>query len=277
MTRFRQVTFEEKATAGMNELAPTGRVALQAARQLLKSTLAQYHRFEGHGASNIPRTGGVLLVSNHSGGVLSADVPMIATALWDQHGIEREFRILAHDTLMIGPMKKAFTALGLLAASPENAAIALRGGAATLVFPGGDWDAFRPSAQANRIDFGGRTGYVRAAVDANVPIVPVVSIGGHETQLILTRGEALARAIPLMRKIRAKVAPVVVGVPFGVTIAFPQFPLPSKIVTRFLEPVNLRDEFGPEPDPDEVDGVIRARMQRALDELAAARRFPVIG
>jgi hypothetical protein len=54
-------------------------------------------------------------------------------------------------------------------------------------------------------------------------------------------------------------------------------PLPAKITVEALPPIYLRDEFGPEPDIDEVhDHVIRL-MQETLDALATERRWPVIG
>ena len=78
--------------------------------------------------------------------------------------------------------------IGFIPASRDNAARALASDAAVMVFPGGDFDAMRPTLSQNVIDFNGRTGYVRTAIDAGVPIVPVVSIGGQETQFFLTRG-----------------------------------------------------------------------------------------
>ena len=57
----------------------------------------------------------------------------------------------------------------------------------------------------------------------------------------------------------------------------PLGPLPAKIVTRVLEPIDVAAEFGEDPDVDEVDRHVRAVMQAALDELARERRFPVLG
>jgi hypothetical protein len=54
--------------------------------------------------------------------------------------------------------------LGVIHASRDNATKALRSGAVVLVFPGGDYDAFRPTRSQNVIDFDGRTGYVRTAM-----------------------------------------------------------------------------------------------------------------
>jgi 1-acyl-sn-glycerol-3-phosphate acyltransferase len=246
------------------------------AHPVLRTLLRAYHRADSSGVENVP-DGGALLVSNHSGGTLAIDVPLIATAIWEQFGRDRDVRVLAHDMLMKGPIGKLFGQFGFLAAHPDAASSALADGAATIVFPGGDWDACRPLSKANVIDFGGRVGYVRTALAADVPIVPIVSVGGHEAQLILTRGEWLGRRTPLRNKMRSSIAPVTVGVPFGVSVGIAQFPLPSKISTRFLEPIHLRDEFGPDPDPREVDAVVRARMRAAVDELAGRRRFPVFG
>lgn len=48
-----------------------------------------------------------------------------------------------------------------------------------LVFPGGYYDAYRPTFSQNVVDFNGRKGYVRVAMEAGVPIVSAVSIGGR--------------------------------------------------------------------------------------------------
>lgn len=40
--------------------------------------------------------------------------------------------------------------------------------------------------------------------------------------------------------------------------------------------MHITDEFGADPDIDVVDAEIRKRQQ-ALDELAADRRFPILG
>jgi hypothetical protein len=55
------------------------------------------------------------------------------------------------------------------------------------------------------------------------------------------------------------------------------FPLPAKITIEVLEPIHLREEFGSDPDVDEIYYEITARMQRTLDALAEERRLPLIG
>ena len=146
-----------------------------------------------------------------------------------------------------------------------------------MVFPGGDYDAARPFYRANTVDFGGRNGYVTTALEAGVPIVPVVSVGGQETQLFLGRGTALVKLARLDRVLRAKAVPISFGFPFGPSVVLPiNLPLPAKIVTSVLEPIDL-EPFGAVPDVAAVDRHVREVMQRELDLLAQERRFPVLG
>lgn len=263
---------ESAAWLALRDAAYVGRLM-----PLLRLAVKLYFRSDVQGLGRIPE-GGALLVSNHSGGLVPMDVPVVAVALYDHFGAERPFYVLAHDGLLMAGGKYVLGRAGFLPASRENAVAALRAGATTIVFPGGDYDVFRPTKDANRVDFGGRKGYVRTALDADVPIVPVVSIGGQEQYLFLSRGEWLARLLRLDKLLRLNIAPVIVGVPFGLTSGYvPSLPLPAKIVTRVLEPIYIEEEFGPNPDVDEVDRAVRTRMQAALDELARERRFPVIG
>ena len=77
-----------------------------------------------------------------------------------------------------GPLVSCCTGSGVIEANRENAEKALRAGALVLVFPGGDYDSYRPTFE-NKIDFAGRTGYIRTAIETGVPIVPMVSIGAQ--------------------------------------------------------------------------------------------------
>src|SRR5690349_16560704 len=185
------------------ELPPIDAGKLALVRGLLERVLKLYHRVEVSGQEHLPDSG-ALIVGNHSGGIIAMDVPIIATAYWEKYGLTHPLRVLAHDILMFGPQGNLLRSLGFLNATRENALAALRSGGATIVFPGGDYDVYRPTAVRNVIDFDGRTGYVRTAIEAGVPIVPVVSIGGQESQLVLSRGESLAKMIPLTKLFRSK-------------------------------------------------------------------------
>ncbi len=239
--------------------------------------IKRWYRAEVRNVDNIPSAGGALVVSNHSGGMLTPDVLIFSPSFYDTFGYDRPVYTLAHYGLFIGPMDGWLRRLGVIEASRENAAAALRSGAVVLVFPGGDYDSYRPTLSANTVDFNGRTGYVRTAIEAGVPIVPTVSIGAQETQLFLTRGNWLARKIGLT-KARMDILPLSFGFPFGLSMIFPpNLPLPAKVVTEVLDPIDVTARFGAEPDIGEVDAHVRAIMQAALQRLASQRRFPILG
>jgi 1-acyl-sn-glycerol-3-phosphate acyltransferase len=238
-----------------------------------------WYRGEVRGLGNIPDSGPVLLVGNHSGGNMTPDTIIFTLAFSTYFGVERRFYQLAHNLVLSMPTLGSLRKFGTVAASPENSEKALESGAALLVYPGGDYEVHRPTWQRNRVDFGNRKGFIRLALEQNVPIVPVVSIGGQETALFLSRGERLARLLALDRVVRLKVLPISLAVPWGLNIGdmLGHLPLPAKITIETLPAIDLRAEFGPDPDVDEIYDHVQRLMQDTLDALAAERRFPVVG
>ncbi|ORV89342.1 glycerol acyltransferase [Mycobacterium interjectum] len=248
---------------------------------LSRPIVKRYFRSEVRGLDNLP-PGASLVVSNHSGGFTSFDLSVFAVDYYDTYGYERPLFALGFDTIFAGPAGEFLNRTGVIRATRDNAAKALASGAVVLVFPGGDFDVYRPSMRENVIDFGGRTGYVTTAVEAGVPIVPAVSIGGQEGQLYLSRGAWLSRLLRLTkfeRKFfRTDILPITFGWPFGLSVLAPvNVPLPTKIVTEVLRPIHIADEFGAVPDVEHVDALVRGLMQKALDGLARRRRFPILG
>jgi 1-acyl-sn-glycerol-3-phosphate acyltransferase len=238
-----------------------------------------YFRGEVRGLGNVPEHGPVLLVGNHSGGNMTPDTTVFTLAFNTYFGVERAFYQLAHNLVLTAPGLGRLRKFGTVAASPENAERALASGAALLVYPGGDVEVHRPSWERHRVFFDGRKGWVRLALARNVPIVPVVAVGGQETALFLSRGEGLARLLRLDRLFRLKVLPVSLALPWGLNVGdfLGHVPLPAKITVEALPPIHLREEFGEDPDVDEIyDHIVRV-MQDTLDALAAERRLPLLG
>ena len=179
---------------------------------------------------------------------------------------------------------------GTVAASPDNARKALDSGAALLVYPGGDYEVHRPSWQRNRVDFGGRKGFIRLALEQDVPIVPVVSIGGQETALFLTRGERLARLLALDRLCAPEGAADLAGASVGPEHRrlLGHIPLPAKITIETLPAIDLRERVRPRPrrrrglrPPDAPDAghARRARRRAALagDRMRVAPSIEIVG
>jgi 1-acyl-sn-glycerol-3-phosphate acyltransferase len=238
-----------------------------------------WFRGEVRGLGNIPEKGPVLLVGNHSGGNLTPDTGVFMLAFSAYFGVERELYSLAHNLVVSMPGLGFLKKWGTVAASRENARKALEDGNALIVYPGGDYEVHRPVWERNKIDFDGRQGWIKTALEHDTPIVPLVSIGGQETSLFLSRGETLAKLLMLDKTLRLKVLPVSLAVPWGINVGdfLGHLPLPAKITVEALPPIDVREEFGDDPDLDEVYDHVLRLMQETLDALAAERRWPVIG
>jgi 1-acyl-sn-glycerol-3-phosphate acyltransferase len=246
----------------------------------MKAFSELYHRGEVRGLENIPAEGPVLLVGNHSGGTLISDTFVFSAAFYEHFGPSREFHQLAHDMVFRVPgIREMVTRWGTVPASPENMERALDREAALLVYPGGDHETYRPSWESSTIDFAGRQGFARLALEHDVPIVPVVAIGGQETALFLGRGRRLARTLGIDKALRIKVLPPVLGPPVGGTILdLPiRFPLPAKITISVGQPIDLREKLGRDADAEGVYKLVTTNMQRTLTRLGSERTVPVFG
>ena len=238
-----------------------------------------YFRGEVRNLERIPREGPVLMVGNHSGGNLTPDTTVFTLAFNAYFGVERRFYQLAHNLVLSMPGLGFLRKYGTVAATPQNAEKALDSGAALLVYPGGDYEVHRPSWDGAKVDFNGRKGFIRLALEKGVPIVPVVSIGGQETALFLSRGERLAKLFRLDRMFRLKVLPISIAIPWGLNVGdmLGHIPLPAKITVQVLEPIDLAERYGKDPDLDEVYHDVISTMQDTLRGLQAERRLPLIG
>jgi 1-acyl-sn-glycerol-3-phosphate acyltransferase len=232
-----------------------------------------YFRAEVRGLERIPKEGPVLLVGNHSGGNLPPDTFVFTLAFCSYFGVERPFYQLAHNLVVSMPGLGSLRKFGTVAANHDNATLALNSGAALLVYPGGDYEVFRPSWERHLVDFGGRKGYVRLAREAGVPIVPIASIGGQEAALFLDRGQWLAKLLMVDRLARLKSVPILLAPPWGLAVGdmLPRLPLPTKIAIEVQDPINA------DGDDQAVHDKVEGSLQAGVDRLAAERRFPVIG
>ena len=233
-----------------------------------------YFRADVRGLQNIPEEGPVLLVGNHSGGNLTPDTHVFTLAFSTYFGVERRFHQLAHNLVLSMPGLSMLRRYGTVAATPENAALALEKGSALLVYPGGDYEVHRPTWESAKVDFAGRRGFVRLAKEHGVPLVPVVAIGGQETALFLSRGERLAKLFGLDRMFRLKVLPISLALPWVLNVGdmLGHVPLPAKLTIQVLEPIDVSGM-----DVDEAYELVTGEMQRTLTGLAAERSLPVVG
>lgn len=241
----------------------------------------RYFDSEVRGWENLPDGEPVLIVGNHSGGLMTFD-PLHLMYKWiSERGYSAPLYALAYDLLFAVPgLGLLLRRIGCLPASQRNAHRVLERGASLIVFPGGDQEVFRPWRDRNKLDFNGRTGFIKLAISARVRVVPMTIHGAHESTIVLTRGRSFARRMGLDR-FRVKVFPFIWGFPFGLTPAFvPTVPLPSKITVVLGEPLDwtdLRPEDAEDPSVvakcyEEITGT----MQTTLDALAQERPYPLL-
>jgi len=238
-----------------------------------------YFRWRVQGLEHVPRRGPVLLVGNHSGGLLPSEGFFTALAIHDHLGSERAVYALVHDFMFDDPTLRRYAGrLGMLRAGHVGAHHAFAAGACVLVYPGSDMDTFRPFRDRDRVVLAGRKGFVKLALREGVPIVPVVTAGTHEQLIVLTRGDRLARRLHAHRWARTEVLPLALAVPWGLTLGFvPYLPLPAQTSVAFLPPMAW-PELGPASAerPEDLERCYReveAAMQAGLDELTRGRRY----
>jgi 1-acyl-sn-glycerol-3-phosphate acyltransferase len=242
--------------------------------QLVEPALNFYYRYwfrvEPEGVENVPSSGGALLVSNHSG-ALPPDAPMIMQSIRNEHSSPRPLYMLGEHWFKGYPgVGMLANKIGLVPAHSANAQRLLRDeGRLVLVFPEGQKGSRKLFWQRYRLRRFGRGGFVKTAIRAGVPIVPVAVVGAEEAMPIFAH-------VPLLQRLTGLIY-------FPINHAFPHFGLaaglmylPAKFKIRFLEPIRF-DHFSPS-DADDLELVqrlaedVRQRIQSEVDRLVAERK-----
>jgi 1-acyl-sn-glycerol-3-phosphate acyltransferase len=254
----------------------------ETARRLMP-IMEKYFRIQYLGLEHLPERP-FLGVANHSGGIMVLDsILWVGKYLLDDR---RPYMLsLVHSalgTLNTLPGFPLLQKLGMQAASRPMARRALREGFALYVCPGGERDNFRNFTDRNKINFYGHKGYVRMALEAGVPIVPIVAVGSHETMFVLWDGRELSQLLGLDKLFQLHVFPLTWSLGRGWRFGrqLPYIPLPAQITFSVLRPFDTTD-FSPDDARNErlvsaIDAEIRARMQAEMDRLSKGR-IPVIG
>jgi 1-acyl-sn-glycerol-3-phosphate acyltransferase len=241
---------------------------------LVEPVLNFYYRYwfrvEAEGIENVPSEGGALLVSNHSG-ALPPDAPMVMQAIRNEHPNPRPLYMLGENWFKGFPgVGMLSNKLGLVSAHPANAQrLLLDERRLAIVFPEGQKGSRKLLWQRYRLRRFGRGGFVRTAIRARVPIVPIAVVGAEEAMPIFAHIRPLQRISGMIY--------------FPLNHAFPHFGLaaglmylPAKFKIRFLDPVDM-SKYEPEAAEDaaEIQAIaeeIRARIQLALEEMLAQRQ-----
>ena len=244
--------------------------------------LARYFRLEIHGLERLP-PGPAVLVGNHNSGITFFDPMFLGTAWYRHTGGGDELVYLVHDAMLLTPgLGTYLRKMGAARATRAMAKEALEAGRKIMVFPGGNYEAFRPFSQRHTVDMGGHKGFCKTAIEQQVPVVPVVGVGTHETFYVIARGHRLAKYSGLRRLLRVESFPLILSLPWGISLGpVFHFPLPAKLTMTIGDPIPV-DAYPPEAasDPDALEQLYQqtsSAMQQIMDEVASKRRFPIIG
>lgn len=238
-----------------------------------------YFRVQTSGWENIPPQQKVLLVGSHNGGLAAPDMAMMMYDWFRRFGVEKPVYGLMHPKAwqVSTPLAHMAAKAGAIIAHPKMAYTALRSGASVLVYPGGAEDVFRPHYLRNKIYLAGRQGFIKLALRENVPIVPVISWGAHDTLIVIADCYKVVQQLhewgmPWLLGIDPEVFPIYLGLPWGLAIGpLPNIPLPVPIYTRVCPPI-VFERYGREAASDRyyVDKcyeLVVSQMQQELDNL----------
>ncbi len=231
---------------------------------LFRLLYEKYWRVEARGAANVPRSGPVILVANHSGAI-PFDATMIACAL-DEARHPRPARFLYDRFVENLPWVPDFyRRAGGVLASHANAERLLETGQLIGLFPEGVSGLSKLYSERYVLQpFS--SGFVRLALRYRAPIVPVAVVGAEEIY-------------PLIGRVRAVGS--LLGIPYlPVTPFFPllgplgMIPLPTKWRIRFGKPVVLGTGSSQRPDGTAVRSMaehMRSRVQQMVRQLLRQR------
>ena len=241
-----------------------------------------YFRVQTDGWENIPKTGNVLLIGSHNGGLAAPDTVMVAYDWFRQFGTDRlVYALMDPKIWQVFPgLAHVATQVGTIQPHPHMAIAALRQGASVLIYPGGFQDVFRLHTLRNTIYFCGQQGFVKLALQEKVPIIPLISHGAHSTLIVLADiypqlQQLHQKGLPWLFGIDPGVFPIYLGLPWGLAVGpWPNIPLPIQLHTRVCPPI-IFDRYGAKAAHDqdyvkECYHKVCMRMQHELDRLVQA-------
>ena len=238
-----------------------------------------YFRVQTDGWENIPKTGKVLLIGSHNGGLAAPDTVMMTYDWFRQFGTERLAYALMEPKIwqVLPGLARLATQVGCIQTHPDMVRAALHRDAAVLIYPGGAKDVFRPYCLRNKIYFHGHKGFIKLALQEEVPIVPFISHGAHSTLIVLADiypqlQQLHQLGMPWLGGIDPGVFPIYLGLPWGIGVGpLPNIPLPIALHTRVC-PAIVFERYGEEAARDRkyVEQCYRQvceQMQQELDRL----------
>jgi 1-acyl-sn-glycerol-3-phosphate acyltransferase len=129
------------------------------------------------GIENIPSEEGALLVTNH--GHFGIDLPVLLTLILE--GTGRGVRSLSDRIVFATPFFRDLAhMMGAVEGEPTAAVRLLQDDQLVLVYPGGAKEALGDPKDAYRLQWESSHGFIRTALRAQKPIIPIAGLGNEE-------------------------------------------------------------------------------------------------
>lgn len=130
--------------------------------------LKVYHRYSVSGLEHVPARSAGIIVVNHS--FATYDICMLIHSI---HRYTGRFPRPLVDRLFhkIAPLRSFTSRLGCVPGEPQAARTLLEENHLIVVAPGGMGEAIRPYTQKYQIQWSGKQGFVRLAIDCQTPLV----------------------------------------------------------------------------------------------------------
>ncbi len=210
-----------------------------------------YFRVRSVGVQRLPRAGGAIMVSNHSG-----TLPFDGMMIWADvvRRTARVPRVVADVFVPALPFVwTLFARAGAVAGSRHNVEALLSTGELLLIFPEGVPGVGKPVRERYQLrPF--RLGHAELALRHRVPLVPVAVVGAEEQMPQLLRLVRLGHYV---------------GLPY-VPVPLTPLPLPVRYHIYYGEPIDVSVEHGPDAaDDPRVLAVVAERVRAAVGELLA--------
>lgn len=204
--------------------------------------MSRYFRVTLEGAENIPEQGGALLVGNH--GPFGMDAPFLIKEIYDHR--HRFVRALADRVIFQTPFYRLGPAsFGVLEGEPEQAVRLLQKDKLVLVYPGGAKETARSPKEKYQLRWDGHYGFIRVALRAQKPIIPVACIGIDDLFFQPVTQEQMLKT-PLGKYIAEKYGNEKYAMP--VYMGLGPLPIPRKLTYHVGWPIHLG--YGPEAAND---------------------------